>query len=54
MLREMEAFLNTCGVTVNTWIPSAGVAALGACACGSAESGEADSLGKKDEGAVWN
>lgn len=28
VLREMEAFLNTCGVTVNTWIPSAGVAAL--------------------------
>lgn len=28
VLREMEAFLNTCGVTMNTWIPSAGVAAL--------------------------
>lgn len=28
VLREIEAFLNTCGVTVNTWIPSAGTLAL--------------------------
>ncbi|MDY3918313.1 MAG: nitrogenase component 1 [Candidatus Limivivens sp.] len=28
VLREMEAFLNACGITVNTWIPSAGIRAL--------------------------
>lgn len=28
VLREIEAFLHTCGITVNTWIPSADVRAL--------------------------
>lgn len=28
VLREMEAFLSSCGISVNTWIPSAGMEAL--------------------------